>query len=294
LLRNLKQRFTFSGLKNHFPSVYSDLKALGDEPFVLPFWASVNEQTAAAFSPEPPYDFLGIPAIKNTMFVAPSQEWLEAEVNYLHERLGPTFAEVARENAVGKPQLVEADNGVASSANTLHHLYHIYRFLDETKTNLDDYDTVVEWGGGYGNFAKLWWRIKHGQGTFIIIDSALFTAIQWLYLSATVGSTRVNLLERHGDKIKPGMINLVPLALLDETDIQGDLFVSTWGLSESSDAAQDYVVNKQWFGCPHLLIGHQEALPELPNASRLGDLAKKDGAKSIDIEFIPHNHYAFK
>jgi hypothetical protein len=96
------------------------------------------------------------------------------------------------------------------------------------------------------------------------------------------------------DDIKDGQINLVPIALLKKLNLNADLFVSTWGLSESAKEAQDFVKEKDWFNAKHLLIGFQDSIKKLRYASRLGEIAAKDGATIIDIDFIPNNHYAFK
>lgn len=283
----------FNTLRNEFADTYDSLKELGDEPFVLPFWANVNTQVEEVFLPRPDTDFLNVRAIKDTMFVAGSDEWLQTQITYLKKKLGDSYRNITSEDPLGKPALLPAPNS-HTSHNTLHHLYHIYFFLEQTKLKLSDVESVVEWGGGYGNFAKLWYRLDKGQSTYTIIDTALFCSIQWLYLTAVLGPDSVHLLRSKDDQIQEGKINLVPLALLDSVSIKGDLFVSTWGLSESAKEAQDYVVKKKWFKAKHLLIGFQDSTKELYNASRLGQIAKKDGAKIIDIEFIPNNHYAIK
>ena len=227
------------------------------------------------------------------MLVDGSTEWLETQVNYLQKKLGSDFEKVLKESVIGKPPRLPAPLNFTSH-NKIHHLYHIYFYLERSKVKPNKIHTVVEWGGGYGNFAVLWWRLNP-ESTYIIIDTALFCTVQWLYLSSVLGENQVNLLASKKSSIVPGKINIVPLALLDKLKISGDLFVSTWGLSESTAQAQDYVVKKvNWFNCPHLLIGYQNKTKELVYASRLGELAKKDGAKIIDIKFLPNNHYAFR
>lgn len=291
-MKDLVQRRRFYGLSKRFNQVYVQLNKLGKQPFLMPFWEDVNKKTIAEFSPAPDFGFLAIRSLKDTMFVQPSQEWSDAQLQYLRKKIGRHLNSLAREDAVGRPELFKQD-GLSTSHNTIHHLYHIYRFLDETDTKLSDIKSIVEWGGGYGSMAKLWKRLD-ASATYTIIDTTLFCAIQWLYLSCVLGTRNVNLLSSKSDKIVMGKINILPLGLLEKAPKTCDLFVSTWGLSESKAEAQDYVVAAKWFGAKHLLIGFQDSIKVLAHASRLGKLAAKDKAKIIDIEFIPGNHYAFK
>lgn len=286
----IRSLILFSIFKQHFWDVNNRIKKLGAEPFLVPFWKEVNKQMTKSLRPKPSVDFLNIPEIKNTMFVSPSSEWLKAEESYVKKYSGAE--RLLKEDGIGKPSLIKI-NGVSTSTNTLHHLYHMYRFQKDSSVKLASIKSVVEWGGGYGNMAKLWKR-TNPDVTYTIVDSALFTSIQWLYLSSVLGPGSVNLLDRAESKIVKGKINLIPLALLDKTTLEADLFVSTWGLSESSEAAQDYVINKKWFGASHFLLGFQKSTKALPTASRLGQLSKKDGATIHEIEFIPGNYYGFK
>lgn len=288
-----QQFVRFHWLRGQFKKRHEAISRLGREPFVMPFWDRINKQILGAFLPKPPSDFLNIRAIKDTMFAAGSEEWITTQINFLKKKLGNDYLAMTKEDQIGKPQLLPPPNHYTSH-NTLHHLYHICFFLNQTKSNFADIPSIVEWGGGYGNFAKLWYRLADPKPTYTIIDTALFCVIQWLYLSSVLVPTSVHLLSSKTDKIILGKINIVPLALLDNVKISGNLFVSTWGLSESTKQAQDYVVNQQWFSASHLLIGFQDANLDLKYAARLGELAKKDGAKIINIKFIPKNHYAIK
>ena len=293
-LDSRSQKKRFNELSREFNSLYTSMRELGNEPFVMPFWEGVNKKVEPTFLPKPKLDFLSDQALRDTMFVAGSEEWIKAQTDYVKGKLGRKFKRLLTEDPIGKP--AKFHGGLSfTSHNSLHHMYHILFFLDQTHQNIEAMPSVVEWGGGYGNFAKLWWRLKKGPTTYTIIDTSLFCTIQWLYLSSVLGPSSVNLLQRKSDQIVEGKINLVPLALLNTTKIKGDLFVSTWGLSESMANAQDYVINRRrWFGAEHLLIGFQDSTKDLKHASRLGDLSKKNGAKVIDIKFIPNNHYAIK
>lgn len=294
MLNNWIQQYRFNRKRRDIGHIYSHLKKLGPEPYVMPFWRNVNKKIEAAFLPVPQSDFLNVQAIKDTMFVNGDRIWLNSQVDFLQRKLGAHFKEISKESTIGRPALLPKPLDFTTH-NKIHHLYHIFFYLQTVDRKIDNISKVIEWGGGYGNMAALWYKLKKSKTTYILIDTALFCTIQWLYLASTLGAGKINLLTNKRDKVVDGKINIVPLGLLDITIITGDLFVSTWGLSESSEQAQDYVVKqKKWFGCPYLLLGYQDKTKELLYASRLGDLAKKDGARITDIEFIPHNHYAFR
>ena len=96
------------------------------------------------------------------------------------------------------------------------------------------------------------------------------------------------------DKIMTGKINILPLYLLRNYKGKTDLFISTWALSESSKLSQDYVVKNRWFGAKYLMLAYQISSNTLPNAGRLGRLAKIDGATITPVFFAPNNYYAFR
>lgn len=286
------QKYRFNKLRGEFGVILSHLKKIGAEPFVMPFWNRINTNLERILLPAPEIDFLNTREIKDTMLVNGSHEWLESQLSFF-DKLGLGISEQLKESEIGKPARLPKPYDFTSH-NKIHHLYHIYFYLDQTQKNIDDIHTVVEWGGGYGNLAYIWWGLKSGKTTYTIIDTGLFCSIQWLYLSSVLGEKYVNLLTKPGDQIQVNKINIVPLALLKNTKIDGDLFISTWGLSESKDTAQDYVIDKNWFGCSGILLGFQDKTEGLEYADRLGKLAKSDGAKIINIKFIPKNHYAFR
>lgn len=206
---------------------------------------------------------------------------------------GDRLKVLLEEDYVGNPRIINST--YLTSHNSIHHLYHLTKFLDKTKSNLDEISTVVEWGGGYGNLAKIFRRLRSTTHTYIIIDTPLFSSIQWLYLSTILGPENVKLLQNPGDIVHSDKINLIPICFLDHQDLSADLFVSTWALSESSKFSQDYVVAHEWFKSKHLLIAYQKSSVDyLPNADRVGILAGLSGALIEEIDFLPGNYYAFR
>ncbi len=154
-------------------------------------------------------------------------------------------------------------------------------------------NTVVEWGAGYGNFTKLLTRLIGRTGTYILIDSPLISTIQWLYLSTVFGEEKLNFVKKPHSNIEAGKINIVPVGFLDDMDINTDLFVSTWALSESSEYSQRYVASKNWFHAKHLLLAYAESTEQFPLSDLVGEIAKKQGATIEKIDCIKESYYAF-
>lgn len=260
----------------------AELRQAGRPEFVRDDWAARNTELEGFLTPHPPVDFLRHPVILYQMFV--DDRYLAAELPYVLGRL-PAVA-LAAEDPVGDPPThLLGGHGVVTSSNTVHHLHHLLRYEDETGRRLGDVTTVVEWGGGYGNLAKLLLRLHGGSLTYVLIDNPVFAALQWLYLASVLGDDRVMLHRSPGTAIATGLVNVVPLGLVDELEIEGDLFVSTWALNESSDRAQCYVRDRRWFGGDGLLVAMHDSDPLAPVVLGAGARSSPVGA------FLPAQHY---
>jgi len=284
---------TFYALRKNFPDIYNKLKNYNGAQFTTPLWENYNKKLEKVFLPCPPFSFLRNPVIMYTMFVDAGGEWLRKELAFLEKKISKNkLKALLQEDYVGDPFLL--NRTYLTSHNSIHHLYHLIRFFDKTRCNLDQINGIVEWGGGYGNMAKIFKRLKPEPSTYIIIDTPLFSCIQWLYLTTVFGVENVHLLQNAEDTIHPKKINLVPICLLDCFEFSADLFISTWALSESSRYSQDYVVAHKWFDSNHILLAYQDSSKKLPDADRVGKLAAGIGATIVDIEFLLGNHYAFR
>ena len=286
------QMITFNTLRNNFSGIYNKLKKHNTTQFITPFWKNYNAKLEKVFLPYPPFSFLKDPIIRSTMFATRGGKFLREELAFLEKKISKNELKcLLQEDYVGDPLL--SNSTYLTSHNNIHNLYHLIRFLDKTKCSLNQIDTICEWGGGYGNLAKIFKRLKSTPSTYIIIDTPLFSCLQWLYLATILGKESVNLLQDPEDTIHAEKINLIPICFLDCHKISADLFISTWGLSDSSRYSQDYVVTHQWFNSKHVLLAYQRSNKYLPDGDRVGRLAADVGAVIEDIEFLPGHHYAF-
>ena len=288
------QRKSFQVLCHEFSTKYGTLKQYDTSRFTTRVWEDLNEKIESTVLPCPAFSFLRNRLVAETMVSSDCGPLLQQELAILeHEMSGERLKLLLEEDYVGNPRLVSSN--YLTSHNSIHHLCHLATFVKKTHARLDEIRTVVEWGGGYGNLSKLFRRLSPATHTYIIIDTPLFSCVQWLYLSTILGVDRVRLLQDPRDGIHSGQINLLPVCFLDHHELSADLFVSTWALSESSELSQDYVAAREWFKSRHLLIAyHASSADYLPASARVGTLARASGARVEAIHHMPGNYYAFR
>lgn len=289
--KKASQRKEFDKLSRSFSSNYKALSSFPTEKFVTPLWHDFNKRTEKAFLPSPSFSFLNDGTIMLTMFGGSS---FEEEIRYLEKEYKKTeLSRLLLEDYVGDPLLVS--NKYITSFNSIRQLYLLTLYFENIHLSPDSISTVIEWGGGYGNMAKLLIRMSAKPQTYILTDTPLFCCLQWLYLSTVLGSKNVHIIRSSKDKILTQKVNIIPVGILESLthQIHADLFVSTWGLSESSRYSQEYVAKHDWFGAKHLMLGYQKNSKNLPTAEYVGELAKK---KKITIDTLPilaNNYFSY-
>ena len=227
------------------------------------------------------------------MFLSSHIQWIKEELKFIENKVGlKKLQYLLFEDYIGMPTISHSHYNTSNTS--IHHFYSICKFLDITKCNLNEIKTIIEWGGGYGNMAKIFLRMIKKKFTYIIIDTPLFSCVQWLYLSCIFGSNDVNLIQSSNDSIKPQKINLIPVVFVENYMVKGDLFISTWALSESSRYSQDFVLRSKWFNSKHILLAYQENNERFIDANRLESYFKKYDLKIKTISFLPGNKFAMK
>lgn len=282
-------------LRPGFRACYERIRRHPYSSWVVPFWNRMERELESRLLPAPPWNFLCDDHVRGMMFVFGNRPAFEAKLATV--RAMPAVAarpDVAHEDAVGQPEILPSE--LHTSHNTVHHLYHLAEYVAETGTDLHGVNTVVEWGGGYGNMAKLFQRILQRPTTYVIIDLPLLTCLQWHYLASVLGEDRVHLVSAPGTTLVPGKINLLPVSLLEEHRLEADLFLSTWALSESSRHAQEYVCEREWFGARRLLLGYQK--DDIHRDEFVDPVVLERGAAAVGgclkpFPFGDGQHYAF-
>ena len=241
---------TDAAIASRFAEKAAAVRHCMEPRYVRADWAQRNADLERDLLPVPPYDFLRHPAIRYQMFV--DDRVLPHELPYVRSRL--TDDRLLAEDPAGSPPTITLNNGVRTSSNTVHQLHHLLRYEDATGRRIQDAGTIVEWGGGFGSLMRLAVSMHGGDPTCVIIDTPVFSALQWLYLSMVLGEDRIVLHEAGPVRPEPGRVNIVPIGLVRDMDVEADLFISNWALNESTPAAQRDVVKRCWFGADSLLL----------------------------------------
>ncbi len=279
--------------KKNYLKQKNNLKKLSST-FLLRDWAEFEKKIEKYFLNNLAINFLSHPMIKNTMFIKP--KWHKLQLNYLEKKYSSKkLKNYLCENKIGHPLICNLK--YKTSANSVHHLNHLSLFEDKTKYNLKNIKNIVEWGGGYGNMAKILLRIKP-KITYNIIDLPIFIFIQAIYLSCIIGRDKINIVTEKNPIIKNNLINLIPLnkKILNNIDFhKPDIFISTWALSESNDFSQNLVERLDYFNSKNLLIAHQTTSSSMPYASNIvNKINKFDILYHKKINYINgENYYLF-
>lgn len=284
----------FNLISKKFSEIYYKLNSYNISNFTTTLWEDYNKLLEKIFLPDPPFSFLRIPVIKNTMFVIARGKWMKQELDFLEKQINDEkLKSLLEEDYCGDPIL--SSSKYITSHNSIHHLYHLIRFSKQVDLDLSRVNDIIEWGGGYGNTAKIFIRLNNDI-TYTIIDTPLFSCIQWLYLATILGEENINFISEPKQCIQSNKINILPLCFLKNHNLNSDLFIATWSLSESSVYSQDFVVLHNFFDSKHMLMAYQDSSEKLPDANRIGKIAKKMGAVIERIDFLPGsgNYYIFK
>ncbi|RKT54194.1 hypothetical protein [Saccharothrix australiensis] len=273
---------TIAGLAGRFAERMAAVRPLVDASFVRSDWARRNDELARDLLPVPPADFLRHPSIAFQMFV--NERLVPHELPYVRSRL--TDDRLLAEPPVGGPPTVPLpDSDVRTSSNTVHQLFHLLRYQEATGRRIDAAATVVEWGGGFGALMRVLVALHRGEPTCVVFDTPVFSAVQWLYLSAVLGEQRVVLHDTAPVRPVAGRVNLVPIGLVDATDVAADLFISNWALNESTPTARQHVVDRHWFGADSLLLAMHAGDP-------FAEVVLAAGARAVPLgDFLPGQHY---
>lgn len=215
--------------------------------------------------------FLENPIIRHTMFADdPDPTWINQQLSYVINHFGDDAYDLLDEPTFGCPRQRELEFKnikLKVSHNTVHHLYHIARWRESVDTGIARQSAIVEWGGGYGNMARLFSKI-YPDTFYLIIDMDFMSGLQQFYLKNTLSDYQ------YSQNLGFCSVDSADNYLANKSV---DLFVSTWALSECTKAAHEYVVDKGFYSAKHLLMAHQQKSDLFKNADSLDSLACTSG-----------------
>lgn len=226
-----------------------------DEMYCHPYWATQKARFGRTLLRGLPEAFLDDPIIRPNMV---RRGWSEPQLHeerYLRSR-PPELRKLLmsfRESRVGGPFL--ECQFMCCSATSLGHLYYIIRIAEAFPEVIEGRPALVEFGGGYGSFAR-GYRLLMAPGAYAIVDFPEFLVLQQLYLRLNgVECAMVRVPEEFN--AKAGLVTLLPVHFLADTEVTGDLFVSHFALSETPTRLQELVARRRFFDCDALYVTGQ-------------------------------------
>jgi hypothetical protein len=225
--------------------------------------------------------FLTWDVIRETMFPPPYAAFARAELNFLKRHEWGVWRRVIRERVSGLP--FPSVFYPLSSTNAIHHACHLCRFELETGAKLRQFETVVEFGGGYGSLCRIFHDFGFA-GQYVIFDLPEQSALQRYYLNA-LGIR---------DVLTVSDVGL--LASVVAEPVRGrQLFVATWSLSESPLGLRAHVAEAVR-GFDAFLIAYQSEFAGVDNTAFFGEWQgwfPDVSWMSFAIEHVPASTYLF-
>ena len=128
--------------------------------------------------------FLTWRVIARTMFV-PYAPWTSNQLSFLQSQSDwNRWKKVLEEHIAGLP--FPCPGHRSTSANVVHHAYHLRFFELRTGMRIDAFSLILEFGGGYGSMCRIV-RCLGFSGLYLIFDLPEFSAIQRYYLATVAG-----------------------------------------------------------------------------------------------------------
>ena len=221
-------------------------------------WGAWVETVRSSFERGVPLGFLRHPLLAHTMVFARRRgiSLSRLRIDYVIRTFGVEESYLLlSEDYIGLPTITDVK--FFTSANRSHHASHLAGYTRFSGKKFWETSSVVEWGGGYGDMARIVRRMN-SKITYVIVDLPEILALQYIYLASLEGEDSIHVI-KPGDvgDVCFGKINLVPVDLVFDGRIrlQGESFISTWALTESQPVLQHEVLNGGFFGAKNILIG---------------------------------------
>jgi hypothetical protein len=242
-------------------------------------WSENCATLASCVAHNDPARFLQWPVILATMNEQ-GRDYIETEFSFLRADDWEKWKPVLQESSVGgiEPYWLYP----RTSCNTVHHCYHLARFMKSTGISVNSFEKVFEYGGGYGNLCRIT-RALGVRCEYAITDLPQFIALQRFYL--------------HGVGVDA---TLIPFSVcgswLSKADLHNVLFIATWSFSESPIASRQIVAPfLPLFGA--LLIAFQSKFANIDNVAYFNELKDRMQATHqctiVEIAHLPENFYFF-
>jgi len=289
-LRNNNEINRFNDIKNQYYDICKKLTSWGERSHLTVNpgyeWNSWAENIGRAFKHGVPISFLSNSLLAKTM-VYHRRRGRKAALQRI-AKVKDVFGEkvsmqILRENYIGVPMITDAN--WLTSASTAHHAFHLASYKETTGKLLWESESIIEWGAGYGNMARIL-RKMNSHLTYTIIDLPELLALQYVYLYSTEGKDAVNIIQP-GELAAHSKVNFLPsnVMLNNQLVFEPMGFISTWALTESPYDAQKYIVDSNFFNAENVLLGY-----ERNNNNKIRSHLNGLGLDEKPVPFLPEGH----
>jgi hypothetical protein len=166
-----------------------------------------------------------------------------------------------------------------SSGNRIREVFHLLNFQNFTKISLYKIKTILEFGGGYGNMARLFYKINKNIN-YKIFDTFHVNLLQYYYLTMLQIPSSFN---KKTNKNISLNYNISKCNSFNKTDKK--LFIANWSLSESPLKLRKTIL-KKIISFDYILISYQEKFENINNHTYFSDFAKKFNDKKFIIKIL--------
>ena len=233
----------------------------------MQFWTDQRETLRRLLAGDREH-FLHWPLILGTMFYLPPPD----ELQHLQSLPDwPFIRDLIKDPGVGGADL---DPELRTNGNIVHHAYSMFRFENATGHQFKGGGTILEVGGGYGNFCRL--LMKRGfTGSYVIYDLPEFLQLQEWYLGRTLAAD---------ERRRVSFTTSLPAV--------ADAIIGLWSISEMPFELRDRI---KALAPRYFLIGYQQEFFGLDNVDYF-QRWERDGDYRWTHVGIPHikdNYYLF-
>jgi hypothetical protein len=181
-----------------------------------------------------------------------------------------------------------------SSGNRIREVFHLLNFENFIKIPISKIRTVMEFGGGYGNMARIFYKINKNVN-YTIFDTYSVNLLQYYYLKMLNIPVKFN-----HKNIKNITLNHKISKCIYNKNNNKKLFIANWSLSESPIKLRK-VILKKIINFDFILISYQKKFETINNHKYFENFIKlfKEKNYIISRKIIPFmnllnirsNHY---
>ena len=231
-------------------------------------------------------NFLRWDVVHRTMF----HECKQTELDFLKKL--PNWEDLRKylvEDSIGNPK--RFTSMPESSGNLIHHLYSVSRFLSAYPVSISEMSQVVEFGGGYGSMARLFYKTGF-KGRYVIFDVPEFAALQEFFLSSLDRSVPIfrKPTRERGIVILTDIEDFKKQCALEKIN----LFIATWSISESPVELREIIL-KSAEDAEYWLVAYQKRFQDIDNIEyfkKYMSMSQREW-KGAEIEHLSGQYYAF-